>query len=294
VEGFDVGDFGFEIDDLPQVVMPTDKQGEGEGEPQTEVKEDDFDPDAHYETKVKLGEVWQLGEHRLMCGDSTMPEDVTKLMAGERADMIFTDPPYGVDIKAVGNKQNRILGDLTQTAIPFSFDTACRFGLKPKAHLYFCGAEKNFAMYDKLFDRYLHNLPRHLIWVKNGFTMKRNGYHNQYEVIYFGYTEGAGDIWYGGRKEEDASDVWRINKDKASDYVHPTQKPIEIPARAIRNSSPVGGSVLDLFGGSGSTMIAAEQLGRKCFMMELDPHYCTVIIARWEKLTGLKAVKLNE
>lgn len=272
------------------VEWPADEE---EGK-QQEAQEDDFDETVDkVETVCKEGDIWKLGNHRLMCGDSTTPEDVTKLMAGERADMIFTDPPYGVNIKAVGNKQNRILGDITQTAIPFSFDMACRLGLKPKAHLYFCGSEKNLAMYEKLFDRYLHNIPRHLIWVKNGFTMKQNGYHNQYEIIYFGYNEGAGDIWYGGRKEEDASDVWRINKDKASDYVHPTQKPVEIPARAIRNSSPVGGSVLDLFGGSGSTMIACEQLDRKCYMMELDPHYCDVIIARWEKLTGNKAEKLK-
>ena len=123
--------------------------------------------------------------------------------------------------------------------------------------------------------------------------MKHVGYHNQYEIIFHGYKKGGGGIWYGGRKEEEASDVWKIKRDAVASYLHPTQKPIEIPARAIRNSSPQGGLVYDGFGGSGSTLMACEQLGRICYMMEVDPKYCDVIIRRWEKFTEKQAKKIE-
>ena len=263
-------------------------------EPQRQAKEDDFDPDKPVETVCKKGDIWKLGNHRLMCGDSTESGDVALLMDGKKADMVFTDPPYGVNVKGGKNgSENMIQGDLTQTAIPFSFEIAVKEALKDRGHLYFCGAECNLELYTKLFDRHLHILPKHLIWVKNGFTMKQNGYHNQYEIIYHGYKKGGGGIWYGGRKEDEASDVWQIKRDNPNEYEHPTQKPIEIPSRAIRNSSQEGDIVLDLFGGSGSTLIAAEQLNRRCYVMELDPHYCDVIIARWEKFTGNKAERIS-
>lgn len=229
-----------------------------------------------------------------MCGDSTDVDVIRRLMDGTKADMVFTDPPYGVNVKGGKDKGNLIMGDLTQTAIPFSFEIAVEKCTKEKSHFYFCGGESNIQLYQKLFDRYLHMLPKHLIWVKNGFVMKQNGYHNQFEIIFHGYKQGSGALWYGGRTEAEASDVWHINRDAASSYVHPTQKPIAVPARAIKNSCPPDGSVVDLFGGSGSTLIACEQLKRKCFMCELDPHYCDVIIQRWENLTGQKAVLVND
>ena len=274
---FDMSDFGFFQD------------GETEDKAPTEVTEDDFDESTVTEAVCKRGQVWQLGAHRLMCGDSTSAEDVARLMNGEKADMVFTDPPYGVNVRGEKGHGGMIQGDLTQTAIPFSFDLAVTKATKQKSHFYFCGAEANLQLYQMLFDRYLHILPKHLIWVKNGFVMKQNGYHNQFEIIYHGYKEGSGGLWYGGRTEDEASDVWHIKRDPSVSYAHPTQKPIEIPARAIRNSCPPRGSVLDMFGGSGSTLIACEQLDRRCFMMELDPHYCDVIIRRWEDFTGKKA-----
>lgn len=257
-----------------------------------EVKEDEV-PEPPVNPITKSGDLWILGEHRLLCGDSTKSEDVERLMNGEKADVVFTDPPYGVNIQ--GSKNGRltmIAGDLTQTAIPFSFDLAVTIATKDDARLYFCGGEVNLYLYQKLFEKHCRQLPRHLIWKKNGFTMKPNGYHNQYEIIFHGYKSGGGSLekWYGARTEEAASDVWQISRDSSSDYEHPTQKPVALPARAIGNSCPPSGLVFEPFGGSGSTFLAAEQLKRRCFGLEISPAYCDVIVSRWEKLTGRKAV----
>lgn len=251
--------------------------------------DDNLIPEAA-ETITQLGDLWILGAHRLLCGDSTIIADVTQLMDGKKADMVFTDPPYGVNLK--GGKQNKtIASDLTQVAIPFSFDLAVKNATTSRARFYFCGGESNLSLYEKLFDRHLNQLPRHLIWVKNGFVMKPNNYHNQYEMIYFGFKPTGGGLkyWFSGRTEKEASDVWQIKKDAGSKYLHPTQKPVELPERAIKNSSPIGAGVYDPFLGSGSTLIACEKTGRHCFGMELDPHYCDVIVKRWQDWTGKTA-----
>ena len=279
---FEGYDFGFDVD-----LSNFEQDG------QKEVVEDDYNEEPPAEPKAKLGDLYQLGQHRLICGDSTDVNVINRLMNGVKADMVFTDPPFGVNAKGGKDKGNMIMGDLTQTAIPFSFEIAVTKCTKDKAHFYFCGAEANIQLYQKLFDRYLHILPKHLIWVKNGFVMKQAGYHNQFEIIFHGYKQGSGGLWYGGRTEDEASDVWHIKRDAPSAYLHPTQKPIGVPARAIKNSCPPSGSVVDLFGGSGSTLIACEQLNRKCYMCELEPKYIDVIIDRWEKFTGEKAVLLN-
>lgn len=267
-----------------------------ENEEETEIVEDEPpEVDEENEPICKLGDIWQLGRHKLICGDSTDRATVERLMDGAKADMVFTDPPYGVNIRG-GSKSNKsIAGDQTQVAIPFSFDLAVEVATKDDARFYFCGGELNLSLYEKLFDKYLRQLPRHIIWVKNGFTLKPNNYHNQYEIIYFGFKPkgGGADKWYSGRTEEEASDVWKIKRDAPSSYLHPTQKPIELSARAIRNSSPIGAIIYDPFGGSGSTLIACEQLDRVCYMAEIDEHYCDVIIKRWENFTGQKAVKIS-
>jgi DNA modification methylase len=306
VEGFDVGDFGFEIDDLPQVVMPTDKQGDGEGEPQTEVKEDDFDPDAHYETKVKAGEVWQLGEHRLMCGDSTDADAVAKLMNGERADIAFTSPPYNAGSinqadnprthakygEYDDNKTSAEYLDFIKTNVGLLLDNAdevfYNIGLVS-------GNKKEIF---QLINIYLDKFKDMLYWRKSNCApcIQPGVINNLVEfIIAFGnngtrrfknpqFSQGS---YYNVIEGKNASD---------NEYskIHKATFPVYLPAEFIKSFTPENGSVLDCFGGTGTTMIAAEQLGRKCFMMELDPHYCTVIIARWEKLTGGKAVKLNQ
>lgn len=283
---FDMRDFGFDF-------LEDEEKSTGH----KDVDEDDFDVDDEAgkidAPMTRLGDIYRLGNHVLMCGDSTVKSDVLRLLNGEKADMVFTDPPYGVNVKGGKNKSN-IMGDLTQTAIPFSFEIAIETATKDEARFYFCGGEGNIGLYAKLFERYLQQIPRHLIWVKNGFVMKQNGYHTQYEIIFFGYKAGGGGNkhWYSGRTMEEASDVWQVKKDASNKYLHPTQKPLELPARAIRNSSCEGMMVYEPFCGSGSTLIACEQLNRRCYAMELDPKYCDVIVKRWETLTGGKAEKM--
>jgi DNA modification methylase len=253
-------------------------------------------PDVPDEPITKPGDLWLLGRHRLLCGDATVRDDVARLMGADKAEVVFTDPPYGVNVngaKSAANGKLKIVGDITQTAIPFSFDLAVQMATTDTARLYFCGGENNLGMYGKLFDRYLNQQPRHLVWVKNGFAMKPNGYHCQYEIIYHGYKPGGGDLskWYGARTEDAASDVWQIARDPSSSYLHPTQKPVALALRAITNSCSSGGIVYEPFGGSGSTLIACETSGRACRGIELDPRFCDVIVRRWEEFTGQKAIR---
>ena len=252
-------------------------------------------PETPEEPKTKEGDLYILGNHRLLCGDSTNIENVEKLMNSKKADMVFTDPPYGVNVKGGAKSSNLIAGDLTQVAIPFSFDLAVERATKDDARFYFCGSEGNISLYSKLFDRFLHQLPRHLIWMKNGFVMRPNNYHNQYEIIFFGYKPKGGGLnhWYSGRTEAEASDIWVIKRDPSKGYLHPTQKPIELPERAIKNSSPVNGLIYEPFGGSGSTLIACQKNNRCCYSMELDPKYCDVIVKRWEDFTGNTAKRVS-
>ena len=313
VEGFEVADFGFDIADLPKVVMPTDKQGDGESKPQTEVKEDDFDPDAHYETKVKAGEVWQLGEHLLMCGDSTDADAVAKLMNGERADIAFTSPPYNLmsgfnthPDQADGylggeNAYNeysddrndedyaKFLTDVLTNCLAHSDDTFFNIGYTKGALIgtalflgqnakHFCGA---------------------ISWIKSGcympfFPIQHGMLGNITEPVYMFSKESGRKLHHPQWKQGETSyNIVETKNAAGNEYSkeHSATFPVEFAGEFISRFSEK--SVLDLFGGTGTTMIAAEQLGRKCYMMELDPHYCTVIIARWEKLTGEKAVKLN-
>lgn len=269
----------------------------GPGLMEDPAEEDDEAPSLNTETEavIKPGDLITLGDHLLLCGDATLKEHVETLMGGQLADMVFTDPPYGVNVKGGKNKGNIIAGDLTQTAIPFSFEIAVKIATKPKARFYFCGGEGNIGLYYKLFERYLGQMPRLLIWVKNGFVMKPNGYHNGYELIFYGYKTGGGgtEHWYSGRKEDEASDVWKIKRDPTSTYKHPTQKPVDLSTRAITNHSKEGDIVFEPFCGSGSTLIACQKTGRKCYAMELDAHYCDVIVQRYVDHSGNKEIIVN-
>ena len=256
-----------------------------------EASEDDFDAEAEYEKikepKAKLGELYQLGSHKLLCGDSIKKEDVEKLMGGNKADMVFTDPPYGVNVgQKLGNRN--IIGDdnietMKGVVKPTFINIANN--IKIGASYYICSPQGGDQELMMMMMRDSGIKCRHqIIWKKNVavFSMGRLDYSYIHECILYGWKDKHN--FYG--KNENS--VWEIDRPKSSKE-HPTQKPLELCSRAIKNSSKREDIVLDLFGGSGSTLIACEQLNRKCYMCEIDPVYIQVIINRWEKLTQKKA-----
>lgn len=242
-----------------------------------EIIEDEV-PEPPEEPTSKLGEIYQLGNHRLMCGDSTKKDDVEKLMNSVKADMVFTDPPYNVSFNGRSGKFNVIKNDnLSQKDfeefISKSIDII-KF-LNPPTYYIWC----NWKFYGILQNKLKYKTC--IVWAKNVFGMG-SGYRHQHEFCLFNGTIDE--------HIKNETDLWKICKDNS--YIHPTQKPVELCARALRNHSKVN-TIVDLFGGSGSTLIACEQLNRSCYMMELDPKYIDVIIERWENFTGEKAVKIN-
>jgi len=231
----------------------------------------------------RVGDTWRLGNHRVLCGDATKRADVVSLFPKPAADLLLTDPPYGVIYSSA--KKDAISGDLSQAVIPVSFAIAVEHVLNAAARLYVCGGIHNVGMYSSLFDHHLQQQPHFIIWMKDAFVMRHTNYHSQFEVIYFGWLGrgGSPEFWFGDRK---CSDVWQFPRDR--DRKHPTQKPAALFMRAIRNSCPPGGLVFDPFLGSGTALVAAEELGRVCYGMELDPHYVDVTVQRWAEQTGRK------
>lgn len=273
-----------------------------------EVQEDDFDAEKDaVKTRCTRGDVWQLGDHRLMCGDSTKVDDVQMLMGGAEADMVFTDPPYNV---AIGDK-NKALNALTGShsiernleGDTYKTDEECGEKLwKPAFTAMRKVSKSRCAIYVTMPQGGTHmmmmmmmheagwQVKHELIWMKNSptFSMGRLDYDYQHEPICFGWNKTHKKIGAGKYTKS----VWAIDKPAKCD-LHPTMKPIELIVNALLNSSEETDNILDCFGGSGSTLMACEQTGRHCYMMEYDEHYCDVIIARWEKFTGKQAVKIN-
>ena len=294
-----------------------------------EAKDDNFDVDsvaASIKTPVtQRGDIWQLGDHYLMCGDSTSAEDVARLMDGTRADLSVTDPPYNVAYEGGTKDKLKIENDKMSDSAFHDFLVAAftrmNEALKPGAanYVFFaCKEARNFI------DAYIASgflYKQLLIWVKNTITLTRSDYQWQHEPCIYGWKDGAPHYFTDDRALHTVVDEWPdfdkmdkaalrdfckrvFDKDAlATDIVredkptrnaeHPTMKPIPLIGRFVRNSSQRGQSVIDLFGGSGSTLMACEQLKRQCRTMEYDPVYCDVIIARWEKYTGRKATKIE-
>ncbi len=264
-----------------------------------EAEEDDFEvPADGIETDIVLGDLFEIGEHRLLCGDSTDSDQVAKLMNGQKADMVFTDPPYNANYKSRGEnellrkgiKNDNMSNDEFEQFIK-GFVSSCLLNIKDGASLYFCCNWKDSypRFYFNLQDAGI-NISANIVWNKGSGGMGWQDYRYQYEFIIYGFKLGAKHSWYGGRTE---TDVWDIGRDNRTDYKHPTQKPIAIPTKAINNSSKSGDLVMELFLGSGSTMVASHQLKRKCYGMELDPKYCQVIIDRMKKLDPTLVIKRN-
>jgi len=242
-------------------------------------------------TNIREGDMFALGAHRVLCGDSTRVEVVTRVLDGAQPDLVFTDPPYGVNITGKGG--DAIAGDISFTAIPLMFDVIDRV-LAPDAWIYVCGGQSNMALYSRLMERYFRQLPRVVVWDKgNTAVLRRNGYHSCYEFIYYTFREGGGGRWFAPRDSEHADDIWRVRVERGEARKHLTQKPVAIPRRAIENSCPPDGLIFDPFGGSGSTLIAAEATARRCAIMEIDPTWCQVMIDRWQAFTGKTAEKLG-
>jgi DNA modification methylase len=260
---------GFNVEELDALLNPT-QLTDG-------LTDEDAVPDVPEEPKSKLGDIYQLGNHRLMCGDSTSIDAVEKLMNGNQVDLIFTDPPYNVGFNGRSGKHEVIKNDnLSESEFATFITEVCNTikAIDPKAYYIWC----NWNFYGILQGKLDYKTC--IVWAKNVFGMG-NGYRHQHEFCLF-----------NGKIDEvikNESDLWEVKKDH--NYVHPTQKPVALSVRAFGNHIKLV-NVLDLFGGSGSTLIGAEQTGRKAYVMELDPKYCDVIIKRWEDFTGKKAVLL--
>ena len=296
-----------------------------------DVQEDGFDPEPAYDAAaakpyVKRGDVFQLGEHRLMCGDSTSLEDIEVLLDGHLAQCVITDPPYNMNYEGAGNTaswkraQNKILNDHMSDA---EFNTflcsvykAIASGMVDGASFYVFYKELGQGVFITALRGTGLTFKQELVWVKNQIVLGGSKYQNMYEPCLFGCKGQQVKFWYGKRKQrsviesidlmgedelrdvihelmdEEPGDVVRENKQIAN-TLHPTMKPVRLLGKFIKNSTKAKDIVLDVFGGSGSTMIACEQMDRSCFMMELDPNYCQVIIERWESFTGRKAVIID-
>lgn len=270
---FDLELTGFNVDELDDIFQVKEEQ---------EIVEDDFDIEPPEEPKAKLGDIYQLGNHRLMCGDSTSEEDVTKLMNGVKADMVFTDPPYGINVvqgKKVGggnivksNTYSNIIGDETTDTARKNYEIVKEL------------SDNQIIFGGNYFTDFLKPSKCWCVWDK-----QNTGNFADVELAWTSFDKGAKIYHYlwNGLVREGSRDL------ELSKRVHPTQKPVGMIINILKDFTKENDSIIDCFGGSGSTLIACEQLNRNCYMMELDPKYIDVIISRWEKFTGEKAIKSN-
>ena len=279
-------DYGFLADELSELDLSDFDFDFGieDEEEETEIVEDEApEVDEDAEPITKLGDIWQLGRHRLVCGDSTDKATVELLMDGKKADMVFTDPPYGVDYEGINNDSRSGLEDLLTSAFE-NYKENCIDG----ASVYCFHSDKCADIFHAVFRSFCH-FSSMIIWEKQSLVLSQGDYQSIHEPCLYGWFDNGTHRFFGDRKQ---TSVWQF--DRKSIEGHTTPKPIGFICKALENSSKKNEKVLDLFGGSGSTLIACEQLDRTCYMMELDPKYCDVIIKRWEKFTGEKAVLLND
>lgn len=292
-------------------------------EKEEKAKDDNFDEEKEdIPERCKKCDLWKLGEHLLMCGDSTSLDDVKKLLGGAKIDMLLTDPPYNVNVSNSKGMTiaNDNMGKDEFAAFLNSAMSNAVYALKPGGAFYVWYSHSEEIAFRSAMEAAGGAIKQTLIWNKNAFTFGRSDYKWKHEPCLYGWKEGAAH-WFRDEFNhptviEDSVDVDKMKKDEMRDMLkqmlaspaptdvidvnkpmrcdlHPTMKPLELCGQLIHNSTRSGQNVLDLFGGSGSTMMACEQLGRKNYTMEYDPHYCDVILARWEKMTGKKAEKIN-
>jgi len=286
LDDFDLSHTGFDDDEIAELLAGEETTTEGN-------TDEDAAPDVPVTPVSKPGDVWIMGQHRLLCGDSTDAASYDTLLGNERVAMIFQDPPYNVDYantakdKLRGTNRpilNDNLGDGFQDFLLAAFKPALA---RCNGAVYVAMSSSELDTLQSAFRAAGGKWSTFIIWAKNTFTLGRSDYQRQYEPILYGWPEGATRHWCGDR---DQGDVWHFNKPRIND-LHPTMKPVELVERAIRNSSRPGDVVLDPFGGSGTTLIAAEKSGRQARLIELDPKYVDVIVRRWQSYARSQAVR---
>ncbi len=276
-ESFDLSLLGFDDADLEKLLSGTDE---------TDVKDDDFDLTAALEKAsfVEPGDLWTVGKHRLLCGDATSAKDVDTLMAGKTANLILTDPPYNVSFKASDGLT--IKNDSMKEAEFYQFLLASFQNMAAHTEkggaAYVFHADTEGLNFRKAFIEAGFHLAGVCIWVKNSLVLGRSDYQWQHEPVLYGFLQNGKHHWYADRKQ---TTIWNFDKPKRNKD-HPTSKPLDLLSYPIQNSSQENSIVLDLFGGSGSTMMACEQMNRICYMSELDPKYASVILRRYVEDTG--------
>ena len=284
---FDISLLGFEDDFIRDLLF---KENEG-------LTDEDSVPERKENPKSKLGDIFILGSHRLICGDATSETDMEKLLNHQKADMIFTDPPYGMSygggraegstpkgalVKAHGmikndDLRNQDLIDLIQKSLDLALSVS-----KKGCSAYICFTWRTYNEFYKAITNSGFSIKNCIVWDKKSIGLGNSNYRPQHEFIFY-----CGEQWYGNKSQ---SDVWYMSRGATSQYVHPTQKPVELICKALENSSKKEDIIIDCFAGSGSTLIACEKSNRKANLMELDPKYCDVIIQRWQQFTGKEAI----
>lgn len=319
---YDLGLLGFDQEELAKMLDPGITEG---------LTDPDEIPEPPDDATTQPGDIWILGDHRLMCGDSSSPEDLDRLLVGAKIDLVNTDPPYNVKVEprsnnaiAAGNSsfsapkthhqkfdlerhpekskptQKKLRAKDRPLANDFVTDEAfdemllAWFGnisrvLKPGGTFYIWGGYANLGNYPGPLKATGLYFSQGIVWDKLHPVLTRKDFMGAFEICFYGWKEGAGHKFHG---PNNATDLWHLKKVNPQSMVHLTEKPVELAVQSIQYSSLAGDNVLDLFGGSGSTLIACEQTGRKAFLMELDPLYCDVIVERWEKFTGYKAERI--
>jgi DNA modification methylase len=282
-EGFNLEVIGFSDEELEEILRDPEEAHEG-------LTDEDAVPDVPERPVSVAGDLWILDDHCVMCGDATDLKAVRKLIAGEQADLVFTDPPYNVDYEGYTVDKLKIRGDKMK---PAEFDKFLRgtFAsyqavVKQGASMYVCHASSVQREFQNALEASGFEVRCQIIWAKNTFAWGHGRYKFQHEPIFYCHRAKQSDAWYGDKSQ---STLWQEKK-PAANRLHPTMKPIELIERALLNSSKGGDCVLDLFGGSGSTLIACERRNRKSRLMELDPKYTDVIVKRWQEYTGQPAV----
>ena len=286
LDDFDLALTGFDDDEIAELLAGEETTAEGH-------TDEDAAPEVPVIPVSKPGDVWIMGKHRLLCGDSTDPTSFALLMTGVKATMVFTDPPYNVDYaNSAKDKMRGTNRPILNDNLGDGFQDFLLNAFKPtlshcSGAIYVAMSSSELDTLQAAFRAAGGKWSTFIIWAKNTFTLGRSDYQRQYEPILYGWPEGATRHWCGDR---DQGDVWHFNKPRVND-LHPTMKPVELVERAIRNSSRPGDVVLDPFGGSGTTLIAAEKSGRQARLIELDPKYVDTIVRRWQSYAGAQAVR---